>query len=152
MNLSGLGAEDVRAAQLGGLCGTVLSSADGLVAPEDRLGCRCRFAGKRRGRPPALPPFVRRAAPPSATLRTMPDRSSKRPRDVNALAYHLAREAVGDEPTVEPPEQEREKNPAAVELGRRGGLKGGKARAEKLSTKKRSEIAKKAAAARWKKG
>jgi len=41
------------------------------------------------------------------------------------------------------------KNPAAVALGRLGGLKGGKARAEKLTAKKRSEIAKKAAAARW---
>jgi hypothetical protein len=43
------------------------------------------------------------------------------------------------------------KNPAAVELGRMGGLKGGKARAAKLSPEQRSEIAKKAAAARWKK-
>jgi hypothetical protein len=43
------------------------------------------------------------------------------------------------------------KNPAAVELGRRGGLKGGKARAAKLTAKERKEIAKKAAAARWKK-
>jgi hypothetical protein len=41
------------------------------------------------------------------------------------------------------------KNPAAVALGRLGGLKGGKARAAKLSAKKRSEIAKKAAKARW---
>lgn len=43
------------------------------------------------------------------------------------------------------------KNPATVELGRLGGLKGGKARAAKLSPEKRSEIAKKAAAKRWKK-
>ncbi len=43
------------------------------------------------------------------------------------------------------------KNPAAVMLGRLGGLKGGKARAMKLSAEKRSEIAQKAAAARWKK-
>lgn len=43
----------------------------------------------------------------------------------------------------------QEKNPAAVALGRLGGLKGGKARAEKLSAKKRQEIAKKAAQARW---
>lgn len=42
-----------------------------------------------------------------------------------------------------------EKNPAAVALGRLGGLKGGKARAEKLSAKKRVAIAKKAAQARW---
>jgi len=45
-----------------------------------------------------------------------------------------------------------EKNPAAVALGRLGGLKGGKARAEKLSPAKRKAIAKKAAAARWKDG
>jgi len=44
------------------------------------------------------------------------------------------------------------KNLAAVALGRLGGLKGGKARAEILSPKKRSQIAKKAAAARWKWG
>ena len=42
-----------------------------------------------------------------------------------------------------------EKNPAAVELGRLGGKKGGKARAEKLTPEQRSEIAKKAAKARW---
>jgi hypothetical protein len=42
------------------------------------------------------------------------------------------------------------KNPAAVALGRLGGLKGGNARAKALSPKKRAEIAKKAAAARWK--
>jgi hypothetical protein len=43
----------------------------------------------------------------------------------------------------------KEKNPAAVALGRLGGLKGGKARAKKLSAKQRTEIAKKAAQARW---
>ena len=47
-------------------------------------------------------------------------------------------------------EPARVKNPAAVALGRLGGLKGGKARAKKLSPKKRREIAKKAAMARWK--
>lgn len=45
-----------------------------------------------------------------------------------------------------------EKNPAAVALGRLGGLRGGKARAEKLSAEERSEIAKKAAQVRWRKG
>lgn len=45
--------------------------------------------------------------------------------------------------------QDQGKNPAAVALGRLGGLKGGKARAEKLSAKKRAQIAKKAAEARW---
>lgn len=50
------------------------------------------------------------------------------------------------------PEPQRVKDPAAVELGRRGGLVGGKARAAKLSPEQRSEIAKKAAAARWGQG
>ena len=49
----------------------------------------------------------------------------------------------------EEPKAPRPKNPAAVELGRLGGRKGGKARAAKLSAKKRSEIARKAARARW---
>lgn len=44
-----------------------------------------------------------------------------------------------------------EKNPAAVALGRLGGLKGGKARAAKLNARRRKEIATKAATARWKK-
>lgn len=43
------------------------------------------------------------------------------------------------------------KDPAAVELGRKGGLKGGKTRAKKLTAKERSEIAKKAAKAKWEK-
>ena len=50
---------------------------------------------------------------------------------------------------VSPISVEREKNPAAVALGRLGGLKGGKARAESLSPKRRTAIAKKAAQARW---
>jgi hypothetical protein len=45
--------------------------------------------------------------------------------------------------------QPQGKNPAAVALGRLGGIKGGKARAEKLSPAKRKAIAKKAAAKRW---
>jgi hypothetical protein len=85
----------------------------------------------------------------------MPNRSSKgpkRPTDVNQLAKSIVDEATGADlpPPAQEPAQEA-KNPAAVALGRLGGLKGGKARAEKLSKKRRSEIAKKAAAARWKK-
>lgn len=58
--------------------------------------------------------------------------------------------AIVDEATAEEkPDPYEGKNPAAVELGRLGGLKGGKARADKLSAEKRSEIAKKAAEARW---
>lgn len=76
----------------------------------------------------------------------MPDRSRKRPTDVNALARQLVDEAIGETPKYDPDEG---KNPAAVELGRRGGLKGGKARAAKLTPEQRSAAAKKAAAARW---
>jgi len=75
----------------------------------------------------------------------MPNRSSKhRPTDLNRLAASIVGEAIGDRPSVE-----HEKNAAAVELGRKGGLVGGKARAAKLTPEQRSAIAKKAAAARW---
>lgn len=72
----------------------------------------------------------------------------KRPRDLNKLAFSLVKEATEPEETT--PEEEA-KNPHAVELGRLGGLKGGKARREKLTPEERSEIARKAAEARWKK-
>jgi len=75
----------------------------------------------------------------------MPKRSSKRPTvtDLNRLAAQIVQAATeaGEKP----------KDPLAVELGRRGGLKGGKARARNLSSAKRREIAKKAAKARWSK-
>jgi hypothetical protein len=78
----------------------------------------------------------------------MPDRSSKkkRPADLNRLAASIVADATSEEPEQDPHEG---KNPAAVELGRQGGLKGGRARAEKLTPEQRSEIARKAAAARW---
>lgn len=79
----------------------------------------------------------------------MPKRSSKRPRDLNSLAARLVDEATGGESKQEP-EPERDKDPAAVSLGRRGGLKGGAARAKALTPEQRSEIARKAAATRWK--
>lgn len=72
----------------------------------------------------------------------------KRPRDTNQLAKRITDIATGE--TDQSPE-ESGKDPNAVALGRKGGLKGGKARAAKLSAKKRSEIAKKAAKARWRK-
>lgn len=80
----------------------------------------------------------------------MPDRSKKRPRDPNQLAYQVMLESTGQAPKHEPP-AERAKNPAAVALGRLGGLKGGRARARKLSRRKRSQIALKAARKRWSK-
>lgn len=72
----------------------------------------------------------------------------KRPKDANQLAKLIVDIATGEAPEVDSGES-REKDPAAVSLGRRGGLKGGKARADALSPQKRSEIAKRAARARW---
>ena len=79
----------------------------------------------------------------------MPERSSKkkRPRDTNQLAASIVQEATGQAE----PEPDDGKNPAAVALGRLGGMKGGKACAEKLSPERRKEIARRAAAARWSK-
>jgi hypothetical protein len=78
----------------------------------------------------------------------MPERSSKprRSRDLNQLAASIVGEAVSDKP-IAPTDDG--KDPHAVALGRKGGQKGGKARAAKLTPEQRSEIAKKAAAARW---
>jgi hypothetical protein len=73
---------------------------------------------------------------------------SKRPTDLNQRAKSIVDQLTGEsEDTVNPPTDEVKA--AAALLGRKGGLKGGKARAKSLSAKKRSEIAKKAAAARW---
>jgi len=74
----------------------------------------------------------------------------KRPRDPNQLAASIVADATTEAKPVEL-QDANGKNPAAVALGRLGGLKGGKARAAKLSAKKRREIARKAAQARWKK-
>ena len=72
----------------------------------------------------------------------MPKRSSS---DLNKTAFAIVQQVTG-EARAQP-----DKNPAAVALGRLGGLKGGKARAAKLSKKRRSEIAAEAAKARWSK-
>jgi hypothetical protein len=75
----------------------------------------------------------------------MPKRSrKKRPADPNALAASIVDDVIAIS-------ERSSKHPAAVALGRLGGKIGGLARAKKLSAKKRSEIAKAAAAARWKK-
>ncbi len=71
----------------------------------------------------------------------------KLPADSNKRAKKIVDLLTGDEDTVE----SDGKNPAAVALGRLGGLKGGKARAAKLTADEKSKIAKKGAAARWKK-
>lgn len=72
---------------------------------------------------------------------------TKRPRDPNQLGKHIVDIATGEKPKDPLPK----KNPHAVALGRMGGEKGGKARAEKLTAEERSDIARKAAKTRWKK-
>jgi len=78
----------------------------------------------------------------------MPDRSRKRrPVDLNSLAASIVGDSTDEDKADEPADDG--KDPAAVALGRRGGLKGGRARADKLTPGQRSEIARKAAEARW---
>jgi len=66
---------------------------------------------------------------------------NKRTPDVNVIAAAITDQATNEAHIV--------KNPAAVALGRLGGLKGGRVRAERLTRARRVEIAKKAALARW---
>ena len=73
----------------------------------------------------------------------------KRPRDPAQLAKLVVDVATGEIEDREPTPEEQGKDPAAVSLGRRGGLKGGSARATRLSEKERREIASNAAKARW---
>jgi len=70
----------------------------------------------------------------------------KRPRDTNQLTHMIAQLATGELDDIKTDDG---KDPAAVALGRKGGLKGGHARANKLSAAKKKAIAKKAALARW---
>jgi hypothetical protein len=78
----------------------------------------------------------------------MPKRSRTGKPDINQMASNMIDAIAGELPAEEP---ETGKNPAAVALGRLGGLKGGKARANKLSASRRRTIAKHAAKARWSK-
>jgi len=81
----------------------------------------------------------------------MPDRSRKRPRDPNQLAKFIVDTATGLREDAPLSAEEQGKNPAAVALGRLGGLKGGKARSAALSSQERRRIALRAANARWSK-
>lgn len=80
----------------------------------------------------------------------MPKRLSKRKniRDMNVLAAHIVEQSTG-QPIPKNVAEESIKNPAAVALGRQGGLKSAKARMEKISPERRKEIAKNAAQSRW---
>jgi len=73
----------------------------------------------------------------------------KRPRDPAQLAKLIVDIATGEVEDREPTPEEQGKDPSAVSLGRRGGLKGGQARAAALSAQERKQIARKAAEKRW---
>jgi hypothetical protein len=75
-------------------------------------------------------------------------KGEKRPADVIGAAIMVGRIATGE---IEDNRLDSTKESAAVQLGRRGGLKGGKARAANMSPEKRAEIARKAAKTRWNK-
>jgi hypothetical protein len=77
-------------------------------------------------------------------------RKQKKDSDFAVNAFRVVQEAT-KEPEQPQPKPIEGKNPAAVALGRLGGLKGGKARASKMTPEQRKEIAQKAAKARWKK-
>lgn len=80
----------------------------------------------------------------------MVDKRMKKDSDFAVNAFRVVQEAT-KEPEQPQPKTTEGKNPNAVALGRLGGLKGGKARASKLSPEQRKDIAQKAAKARWKK-
>jgi hypothetical protein len=82
----------------------------------------------------------------------MPRRSSKsKDHDFATVARRVVEQAIGETLAGEPlPDPDAGKNPAAVALGRLGGAKGGRARADKLSEARRKQIARNAAKARWK--
>lgn len=69
-------------------------------------------------------------------------------KDFTQVAFNVVQQATGEAPPV--PEIGLKKK-AAIESGRKGGIKGGAERAKKLTAKERSEIAKKAAVTRWSK-
>ena len=80
---------------------------------------------------------------------SLPTRSSK-DRDFATIARNVVEQAIGERLDGSPLPLQPAKNPTAVALGKLGGKKGGEARAANLSPAKRKAIAKKAAAARWK--
>jgi hypothetical protein len=73
----------------------------------------------------------------------------KRPRDPNQLAKSIIDIATGQKPNRDPTPEEEGKDPAAVERGRKGGLVGGKARADKMTAAERKDAARKAVTSRW---
>ncbi len=81
----------------------------------------------------------------------MPKKPAKLRPDVAETAFRVMQEATGEAPKTLPPSERTEKNADAVKRGRKGGKKGGKARANKLTGDERKAIAARASAARWEK-
>ncbi len=82
----------------------------------------------------------------------MPKGSSKAPKgDLNTTAFDIIAQTTAETSNILPVKSEPEKNPTALALGRLGSLKGGRARAEKLSVAQSAKIAKKATVSRWSK-
>jgi len=80
----------------------------------------------------------------------MPRKRPSLRRDENEVAFAVVQAMTGEGPRPEPPGK-REKNPEAVERGRKGGKKGGKVRAARLTPEERTEAASQAAKSRWSK-
>lgn len=78
----------------------------------------------------------------------MPEKRKKQPHDFSIIARRIVEEATREDDDTESKDQESKK-PDYAALGREGGKKGGKARAQKLTPEERKEIARKAAKARW---
>jgi hypothetical protein len=74
---------------------------------------------------------------------------TSRDHDFATVARNVVEQAIGEKLTGEPLPERKAKNPAAVALGKLGGVKGGKARANALTPERRKAIARKAAKARW---
>jgi hypothetical protein len=74
------------------------------------------------------------------------------PEDTNEAAFRVVQSMISNTEGLEEPELEKDLSAVRAEAGRKGGLKGGQARASKLTPEQRSEIAKKAAAKRWQNG
>lgn len=79
----------------------------------------------------------------------MTDRAPKRPRDPNQLARFIVDVATGEVEDRPPTPEEQGKDPAAVERGRLGGVKGGKSRAKRMTAAERKASAQAAIRARW---
>ncbi len=86
---------------------------------------------------------------PHFMAKTPKKKTPKAREDVNTMAYRIMLEATGQ--ASKTPDPDAGKDPAAVALGKKGGAKGGKARAAGMTAKQRTASAKKAAAARWEK-